>query len=41
MLYHTGRIDLLTILREYGRARGNTLHCYLAPDVGKSTNKHK
>jgi hypothetical protein len=41
MLYHARRIDLLNILLEYGRTRGNTLHCYPAPDVGKSTNKHK
>ena len=40
-LYQIERIDLLTTLRKYAKARGNTLHCYRAPDVGKSTNKHK
>jgi len=41
MLFHVRRIDLLNILLEYGRTRGNTLHCYPEPDGGKSTNKHK
>ena len=41
MLYHAKRIDLFNKLREYGRTRGNTLHCYPAQEIGKSTNKHK
>ena len=41
MLYHARRIDLLNKLLEYGRTRGNTLHCYPEHDIGKSTNKHK
>jgi hypothetical protein len=41
MLYHARRIDLLNKLLEYGRTRGNTLHCYPEHDIGKSTNEHK
>jgi hypothetical protein len=35
MLYHARRIDLLTILLEYGRAHGNTLHCYPEHDISR------
>ena len=41
MLYQARRFDLVKMLREYGKTRGNILHCYSDPEIGKSTNTNK